>query len=126
MDEAMTNFLSVYNPTVIALKQKLGWWPMPTFDFRSWLGGLIVFVCLLLLLTPFMSRGARWMRPIAYFLIVIMILNALGHILFSILGRTVDSVHFARPAPGFYSSPFLLAASIYLLFELRNSRQYLA
>jgi hypothetical protein len=122
LDEAMTNFLAVYNPTVIALKHKLGWWPMPAFDFRSWLGGLIVFVCFLLLLTPFMLRGARWMRPIAYLLIVIMILNGLGHMLFSILGRTVDSVRFARPAPGFYSSPLLLVTSIYLLFQLRRTK----
>lgn len=95
---------------------------MPAFDFRSWLGGLIVFVCFLLLLTPFMLRGARWMRPIAYLLIVIMILNGLGHMLFSILGRTVDSVRFARPAPGFYSSPLLLVTSIYLLFQLRRTK----
>lgn len=123
LDEARTNFLAVYNPTVVALKQKFGWWPMPAFDFRTWLGGLIVFVCFLLLLTPFMSRGARWMRPVAYFLIAIMILNALAHILFSILGKTVEPVHFARPAPGFYSSPVLLATSIYLLLQLRRTRQ---
>jgi xanthine/uracil permease len=122
-DEAKTNFLAGYNPTVIALKHRLGWWPMPTFDFRSWFGGLIVFACFLLLLTPFMYRGARWMRPIAYFLVGVMILNALGHILFSILGKTVEPVHFPRPAPGFYSSPFLLAASIYLLIELLRTRE---
>lgn len=121
-DEALTHFLSVYNPTVIAMRQKLGWWPMPVFDFQTWLGGLILFVIVLLLLSPFVFRGARWMRPIAYFLIVIMVGNAIAHIGFSILGRTVNSVRFTRPAPGFYSSPFLLATSIYLLFQLRRTR----
>ena len=122
-DEALTHFLSIYNPTVASLRQTLGWWPMPEFEFRTWLGGVIAFVIVLLLLTPFMFQGARWMRPIAYFLIVIMIVNALGHTLFSILGRTTASVRFARPAPGFYSSPFLLAASIYLLMQLGRRRE---
>lgn len=120
-DEALTHFLSVYNPTVVAMRQKLGWWPMPEFDFQTWLGGLIAFVILLRLLSPFMFRGDRWIRPIAYFLIVIMIANALSHIFFSILGRTTESVRFARPAPGFYSSPFLLASAIYLLVQLRQN-----
>jgi hypothetical protein len=30
-DEATSGFLRVYNPTVRALRAKLGWWPMPTF-----------------------------------------------------------------------------------------------
>ena len=29
-DEALTGFLSVYNPTVLALQAKLGFWLMPT------------------------------------------------------------------------------------------------
>jgi len=37
-DEATTGFLKIYNPTVIALRERLGWWPMPTFEFGSWLG----------------------------------------------------------------------------------------
>ena len=43
-DEASTDFLSVYNPTVSALRAKFGFWPMPTFEFREWLTGLIVAV----------------------------------------------------------------------------------
>jgi hypothetical protein len=38
-DEASTGFLAVYNPTVLALRAKLGWWPMPTFTFRGWRWG---------------------------------------------------------------------------------------
>ena len=66
-DEAFTGFLSVYNPTVLALRAKLGFWPMPTFEFREWLTGLIVAVLLLLALSPFVFRGARWIRPAVLF-----------------------------------------------------------
>jgi hypothetical protein len=38
----------------------------------------------------------------------------------AVAGRTVASVQFSRPMPGFYSSPFLLAASVLLLVRLRS------
>jgi hypothetical protein len=50
-----------------------------------------------------------------------MILNALGHTLGTILGHTVPSVRFARPMPGFYSSPLLAAASLFLIWTLRKT-----
>jgi hypothetical protein len=120
-DEALTHFLDVYNPTVMEMRRRFAWFPMPTFAYQEWLGGLIAFVVLLLLLSPFAFQGAGWIRPIAYILALIMIANGIGHITFTVLGRTVESVHFARPAPGFYSSPLLLAASIYLLVQLRRT-----
>ncbi len=119
VDEASTGFLSVYNPTVLAVRKRVAWFPMPTFEFEVWLTGLIVANLLLLSLSVFAFRGSRWLRPIAYVFAVIMLLNGLGHTLGTIAGQTVASVHFARPMPGFYSSPGLLAASIYLLFRLR-------
>jgi hypothetical protein len=123
LDEALTGFLSVYNPTVVAVRERLTYWPMPTFEFRNWLAGLIVGILLLAALSPFVFHNRSWIRPVLYFIaIVVGIFNALGHTLATILGRTVSTVHFSRPAPGFYSSPFLLAASIYLLFQLRKSR----
>ncbi len=121
-DEALTHFLSVYNPTVVVLRQQFAWFPMPVFEFRVWLAGLIVANAVLLALAPFAFRGARWMRPIAYVFAILMLANGLGHTLGTIFGRTVESVRFPRPMPGFYSSPFLLVASIYLLFQLRLSR----
>jgi hypothetical protein len=66
-------------------------------------------------------RGARWIRIPAAVIAVIMLLNACSHTLFSTLGHTVSSVTFARPAPGFWSSPFMAAASVYLLIQLRKS-----
>ena len=122
-DEALTGFLSVNNPTVLALRQKLGFWPMPTFTFRVWLTGLIMVILLFLALSPPMFRNVGWMRLVAYFCaIVIGILNALGHTFATILGHTVRSVTFPRPAPGFYSSPTLFAAACFLLVQLRRTR----
>jgi hypothetical protein len=65
----------------------------------------------------------RGLRPLAYFYAGVMLLNGMGHTVFTVLGRTVASVPFPRPAPGFYSSPFLLITSIYLLMQLRASRE---
>jgi len=121
-DEALTGFLNVYNPTVVAMRARLGWFPMPTFEYRQWLVGLIVANLILLALTPFAYRNARGLRPLAYFFAGVMLLNGMGHTVFTVLGRTVASVQFPRPAPGFYSSPFLLITSIYLFARLRASR----
>jgi len=121
-DEALTGFLDVYNPTVSAMRARYSWFPMPVFGFREWLIGLISLVIVLLLLTPFAMRGSRWMRPLAYFLAVIMILNGLGHTMGTVFGRTVSTVHFARPMPGFWSSPLLFVASGYLLHQLLSGR----
>lgn len=120
-DEALTGFLSIYNPTVSIMRERWGWFPMPTFGYREWLLGLMGGILVALLLSPFMFRGSRFMRPIAWFLSLVMILNAGGHTLATILGRTVASIHFSRPAPGFYSSPLLLVAAIYLISQLRRT-----
>ncbi len=122
-DEALTGFLAVYNPTVLALRSNLGYWPMPTFEFRGWLTGLITAVLVLLALSPFVFHGSRWIRPFFYFFAVMMIANGLGHTAGTIFGRTVNSVQFPRPMPGFYSSPLLLAASVYGLIQLRRTRR---
>jgi len=120
-DEASTGFLSVYNPTVLALRAKLGFWPTPTFEFREWLTGLIVADVVLLTLAPFVFRGSRWIRPVFYVLAIIMLFNGLGHTTGTILGHTVSSVRFPRPMPGFYSSPLLLATSVYAFVQLRRT-----
>jgi hypothetical protein len=120
-DEALTGFLSVYNPTILAFRPN-SWWFPPTFEFRTWLTGLILGVMILSALAPFFFRGAHGVRPIGYLLAVMIgILNALGHITGTILGYTFPSVRFSRPMPGFYSSPILLAASLYLLLRLKEA-----
>jgi hypothetical protein len=117
-DEALTGFLSVYNPTVLAMRQIYPNFPMPLFSFSVWLGGLIGLVIILFLLSPFAFRGDRWIRYVAWPFAFIMLLNALGHTLGTILGHTVPTVQFARPMPGFYSSPLLAAASLFLIWSL--------
>ena len=121
-DEATTGFLGVYNPTVLALRERFGWWPMPTFEFGEWLVGLIVACVALLALSGAVSRGVKGTRVVAYIFATIMLLNAASHTLASIFGRTVASVMFPRPAPGFWSSPIMAAAAFYLLIQLRRAR----
>ncbi len=122
-DEALTGFLSVYNPTILAIRPP-DWWFPPTFSFRAWLTGLILAVLLGFAISPFFFRGYRAVRPVGHFVALVAgIVNALGHITGTIFGRTVASVRFPRPMPGFYSSPILLAAAVYLLFRLAKSRQ---
>ncbi len=104
-DENATGFLSVYNPTVIEMRHRFAWFPMPTFEHGEWLRGLIGGVALVFLLSPFAFRGARWLRPLAYFLAGVMLLNGLGHTLFTIRGHTVQSVRFPRPAAGILVIP---------------------
>jgi hypothetical protein len=122
-DEALTGFLPVYNATVLAMGSQYKWFPMPTFAFRDWLAGLVGANIVLLLLTPFAFHNARWLRPLAYVYAGIHLLNGMGHTLATIFGQTVSTIQFARPAPGFYSSPLLFGGSIYLLVRLRASRQ---
>jgi hypothetical protein len=121
LDEASTGFLAVYNPTMTILRSRWGWFPMPTFEFREWLLGMVVTCGLLFCLTPVAGRGVRGLRPLAWVYAVIMFLNSLSHTLFTILGHTVASVTFPRPAPGFYSSPLLFAASLWLMVRLRRT-----
>lgn len=118
LDEAATGFLSIYNPTVSAMRERIAWFPMPNFDFREWLLGLIAAVAVCLILTPLAGMNARWLRPLAWIYAVIMFLNAIGHTAVTILGHTVAAVHVPRPAPGFYSSPILIVGSVWLMLRL--------
>ena len=122
LDEATTGFLNVYNPTVLAMRARWAWFPMPTFQFREWLVGLCFGVVLCFAVTPLAARNVGLLRPPAWFYALIMFFNGMGHTVFTILGRTVASVTFPRPAPGFYSSPLLLGASAWLMMRLWRTR----
>lgn len=105
IDEALTGFLEFYNPLVLRIRP--AWSPFPpTFDFGPWLGGLIVLVVVLLLLTPAVRRGAPGTRAASWILAVIMFLNGVGHL--------AGSIYFGRWLPGATSAPLLLVASVYL------------
>jgi hypothetical protein len=111
-DEATTGFLALWNPTVSALRERVPLLPLPTFEFSTWLGGLIAGIALLFALSYFVFRGAPWIRPLAYGLALLMIANGLGHI--------AASIYLSRPAPGVLSAPLLLATSVALLLSTRG------
>lgn len=113
-DEAATDFLSVYNPVASRIREQLPWLPVPVFTFSAWLSGLIAVIVVLLMLSPFAFRGARWLRPLAYFFAILMIGNAVGH--------TAGSFYLGRLMPGVISSPLLLAAAVFLLVALGKTR----
>ena len=123
-DEALTGFLPVYNATVLALRAELGFWPMPVFEFKTWLFGLSIGISILALLSPLAFRNVQLLRPLFLFVAgVTGLLNATGHTLATILGHTVSTVRFERPAPGFYSSPLLAIVSVYALLQLWRTRK---
>jgi hypothetical protein len=110
-DEASSDFLEFYNPLIESVRTRVSLFPMPTLQFREWITGLIILGMALLVITPFAFRGAKWLRPLAYALAIIMILNGLGHMTASaVLGRVI---------PGTLSSPLLVAAAAYLFASLR-------
>lgn len=112
-DEATHDFLSTYNPSVLWIRARVPFLPLPTFTFRVWLTLLITGIALLLCVSPLAFRGNRWLRRAAWPIgILVGVVNALGHI--------SSSIYFHRWMPGVYSSPFLLAAAIYLLFAARS------
>lgn len=111
-DEALTDFLSFYNPTAAAIRERVPFLPLPTFTFKVWLTGLVLAVLLLLSLAKFAFSGARFMVPLAYVFGVLMLLNGLQHL--------IASVYMGKVMPGSYSSPLLLVCSGYLLTVVRR------
>lgn len=118
-DEATHGFLSVYNPTVQAMRARLRYLPLPTFTFVTWLTGLSVGIALLLCLSLFAFRGSRWLRIAALPLgIMAGIFNASLHLL--------SSAYYHRWMPGVFSSPLLLAAAVFLLVSSRYQSSRIA
>ncbi|HKY42528.1 MAG TPA: HXXEE domain-containing protein [Pyrinomonadaceae bacterium] len=117
-DEALTDFLALYNPTVLAIRQRYPSLPLPTFTFEVWLSYLIFAIVALTAVSFFVWKGRWAMRPISYVFAGFMLLNGLLHIAGSFYMGTFMS--------GVYSSPLLLAASILLIVrtaDLSRSRK---
>lgn len=102
-DEALTDFLAVYNPIARAIRERAPWLPVPVFGFTEWIAGLAAGIVLLLALAPLAFRGHRRLLVLALPFSVLMAANALGH-----LG---GSLYCGRVMPGAISSPLLLAAA---------------
>ena len=106
-DEALTDFLALYNPTVLAIRERYPSLPLPTFTFEVWLSILIFSIVALVAASFFVWKGRWAMRPISYAFAGFMLLNGLLHIAGSFYTGTFMS--------GVYSSPLLLAASVALI-----------
>jgi zinc transporter ZupT len=106
-DETLTNFLPFYNEQVIRLKDRLPLVPMPQFTFEIWLGGLIGVIIVGFFLTFLVRRGGRMIRIVTIIMGIIMVGNALGHML--------GSVYAGRLIPGFWSSPVLLVTAVFVV-----------
>lgn len=112
-DEAMTDFLSVYNPAVRAIRERLPFLPLPTFSFGVWLTGLCIGILLLFCVSPLAFRGSRVLIWVAFPLSILMFGNGLSHV--------AGSFYLGRFMPGVYSSPVLLLASAYLFINARRN-----
>lgn len=108
LDEALTDFLSFYNPLVVALRERLGWFPAPTFSFGGWLLGLALLVVGLIALAPVIREGRAASYVLTHALAVIMFLNGAAH-----LG---GSIYFRQWLPGATTAPLLLLASVLLMW----------
>jgi hypothetical protein len=106
-DEAITDFLPLYNFIATSVRESYPWIVLPTFTFSTWLTGLVIGIAALLLLSPLVFAGNPVLRPVSYFLGVLMTLNALAHI--------AGSIYLGALAPGVLSSPILLVAALALL-----------
>ena len=105
-DEALTGFLDVYNPIVRSVRDRVWWFPMPTFTFEVWLTGLCLAVAALFALAPLAFRRAPLVRIAAYPYAAIMALNGAGHL--------IASIYLQRWAPGTITAPLLIASSAWL------------
>jgi len=110
-DEALTDFLSLYNPAVLAVRERNPWLPLPTFTFETWLALLVFAIVALVAASYFVWKGRWAMRPISHVFAGVMLLNGLLHI--------AGSVYMGKLMPGVYSSPLLIAASVFLIAGTR-------
>lgn len=113
-DEALTGFLDVYNPIVLAVRASAPWFPMPVFTFGPWLAGLCTLVVLLFAASPLAFRRSPIALVAAYPYAVIMLMNGAGHL--------VASIYLRRWAPGATTAPLLLATSLWLVGTERRLR----
>lgn len=111
VDEALTDFLGLYNPAVLAIREQYPSLPLPTFTFNVWISLLIFAVIVLVAVSFFVWKGRWAMRPISYAFAGLMLANGLLHIAWAL--------YMQQLMPGVYSSPLLLVASIALIAATR-------
>ena len=107
-DEALNDFLGLYNPLVLRIKESLTFLPVPTFTFKTWIIGLLTGILILFLLTPAVTGRKSFVIPLIRAFSILMILNGCGHIL--------GSIYYSKIIAGMITSPFLIVASIGVLY----------
>ena len=112
IDEAVNDFLGFYNPFVLNIRERLSFFPFPTFTFRLWIFGLSLLIIILFSITVFIYGRNKVILLIIRIFSFLMILNGLGHI--------IGSIYFSEILPGFYFSPLLIGASIYLMVTVNS------
>jgi hypothetical protein len=96
-EEALGGFLEVFNPFGVT--------------FRFWIATLTLAVTALLAAAPLVSRGTSWAPAASYAFGAAMIANGVNHLL--------SPLYFGRFLPGQFTSPLLIAASIWLIVKAR-------
>jgi len=109
LDEALTGFVPFFNERTVVISEWLGFINIPSVDFVTWLTALIIGIVILFLLTFVVNRGGRAIRIFATALGILMIVNALLHI--------VGSIFSGYLLPGFFSSPLLLVTAGYVVWR---------
>lgn len=122
IDNAATDFVGYYNSTVLALYGHFSWFPRLDIEFRTWIIGAVVVLVVLFALTALLKRYVALFKWLAYLFAVYLFLDGCGHVAAALLGHTVPSVHFSGLPPGFYSSPLLIATSVYLLLTAMKTK----
>ena len=118
-DETINHFLDFYNPLVQKLKERLTFFPFPTFSFSIWITGLGLLIVILLILTPVVYSRKKFILLIMRVFAILMIFNGLGHLAFSI--------YYGKIIAGMLSSPFLIFFSAFFFFQAqKNSRAFLS
>ena len=105
-DEALTDFLALYNPAVLRLREQVPWLPLPTFSFELWISLLALAVVVLGALTPLAGPGAWGLVIVGRCYAATMLLNGAAHLTASALAQTWLS--------GSVSSPLLITAATWL------------
>jgi hypothetical protein len=114
-DESLTNFLDLYNPAVVSIRERYPWLLLPTFTFEFWLS-LLIFAVVALIAASFFVWQGRWaMRPISYVFAGVMLANGLLHI--------AGSLYMGQLMSGVYTSPLLVVASLVLIAATRAHRR---
>lgn len=107
-EEAGRNFLALWNPEVDALGLDA-----LRFTFPVWITLMILSVAGLLILSYWVRRVTFWTPLAAYIFTLLMLSNGVAHLLFS--------WHERAWMAGAWTSPLLIAASVYLWTTVRRS-----